>query len=93
MTPIGPRVQDRRNQMIGDALNPHDRGDAGAAGEPHLGFQDVDADAAGLHVEDDEIDPSIRRDPAETGGEEFRRHDAVGRASVLGAFGERYRGA
>jgi len=54
--------------MIGDPGNPNDRGYAGTAGEPYLGFQNVDADAAMLHVEMMKSPPRIGGDPAETGG-------------------------
>ncbi len=54
--------------MSRDAGNVRDRGYAGAAGERRLGFQDVDADAAVLHVEDDETGRRIGGDPVETGG-------------------------
>jgi len=73
----GTGVQDRRNQMIRNPWNPHDRRYARATRERHLGFQDVEADAPVLHVEDDELGPCIAGDLAEPRGEELRRHDAV----------------
>ena len=63
--------------------NPHERRNPNTARKSHLGFQDVDADAAMLHVEDDEFGAGVSGDLAEPRREEFRRHDAIDDAAFL----------
>ncbi len=76
--PHGAGVEDGRNKVICNSGNPHDRSDAGPAGEGHLHLQRIHTDAAVLHVENDEVGPGVSGDPAEPGREKLRRHETIG---------------
>ena len=81
MIPKAPGIEHRRDQVIGKAGHADERGDAGAAGERELRLEDVDADAAMLHVEDDEVGAGIRCDLAEA------RREELGGEAPLGGLG------